>query len=591
MDVDPSADPPEPHGERDLSAATRESHGEHGSEPFDARILVDVDGKVYDADQRALAAIGVDRADLVSTNLVDEFVDVGDRAHLRSALADAANGCQRRVEIRWRPSDNGNLSRHLEVAVHRHREPGCRAALVRLTVRDAGQRDHLEAQLRLHMFYDSLTKLPRRELFEEQLARLMRCDSDEQPGSRLEPRGVRAVDLAVVVFDLDGFAQFNNCCGRAAGDAILRKVASRLRRMLAIDDRVARLGGDEFAFAATVDDIGGVGHIAEQLVTEISAPFDLAGGSVVLGASCGVTTLGGRVVSPDVLLQEADAAMRHAKAHDPGRWSIYDPVQQRRAAEAVRTKAELTAAIDEDQIRVHYQPIVIAGTGRLVAFEALARWQHRTRGLLGAPEFIPLAERTNLISALGAQLMRRAALDLALLNHGRTIAGHVAMGINMSPSQIVADGFLDEFAAACSAAEIAPSRLVVEITETGLLRDPRRASDVVRQLRQWGVRVALDDFGCGYSSLSHLLDFDIDIVKIDRSFVGGLADDRQSRAIVRAIVEMARAMDLAVVAEGVETEMQRQFLVDTGCDLLQGYLFGRPAPIDAIDLGVIDRQA
>ena len=447
--------------------------------------------------------------------------------------------------------------------------------LISVVVRDPAPQRHAEQALRTlqrQALYDPLTGFPGRALFVERL---------DEWARRVGHLGDSRDDLAVLTLGIDGFAQVNVSLGRGAGDEVLKVVASRLDALLRDADRNSRVTGDEFAIATAVHHVQGAIDLAQRTLHALRQPIEVGTESITLGATCGITLLAGRQIGADALLQEAETALRHGKTNRRGGWTLYQPEHQRRAKAAVRATGELLAALARKELQPHFQPVVLPD-GTLTAVEALARWEHPRRGLLSPNEFVPLAERSGLIGALGEQILARSATAVAELSRSVPELAPLRLAVNAAPAQLTDRGFASTVADACEAAGLPPDRLILEITETSLLGEPLQVQRTLSAVHEMGCQVALDDFGRGYSSLSHLRDFEIDIVKIDRSFVSGLPDDAQSFAIVRAVIDMTRALNLVVVAEGVEDTAQREMLTEMGCDRLQGYLFGRPAPLDEL---------
>jgi diguanylate cyclase (GGDEF)-like protein len=377
--------------------------------------------------------------------------------------------------------------------------------------------------------------------------------------------------LALLFLDLDDFKVINDGLGHAAGDELLRVVAGRLSGAIRPDDLCARLGGDEFALLLQ-DAEGTADAVAHRLVGVIAAPISLAGRITHIGASVGLA-FATADTSAERLVQQADIAMYAAKAKGKNRVQAFDPSLLQDDGKAV-FEAELAAAAAAGQLVVHYQPIMSVTEGTCVAVEALVRWQHPMRGLLGPMEFIPEAERTGAILGIGAFVLRQACADSA---GWRDRAGRLAVHVNVSAAQLTDPGFVDEVRRCLDDFEIASHKLVLEITESMVLESPaiRIALD---QLTEIGAAIAIDDFGTGYSALSTLRALPLDIVKLDKSFISGGRSHATDEAVVGAIVQLAGRLGLRIVAEGVERVDQQQFLEQVGADAAQGYLHLRPTP-------------
>jgi diguanylate cyclase (GGDEF)-like protein/PAS domain S-box-containing protein len=425
------------------------------------------------------------------------------------------------------------------------------------------QREAAEAlsQLALH---DPLTGLPNRSLFMDRLGQALR---------RLDRRN-RV--LAVLFVDLDRFKIINDRFGHAAGDETLLAVGTRLREVLRPSDTVARLGGDEFvALCEDLESDQAAVRVAERVLAALDRPMPCAGQEVTCSASIGIALTRRADATADALLRDADMAMYRAKETGRHRIEVFDNSARLRNQARLQTAEELRLAVDSDQLRVVYQPIVHLGQATPAGVEALVRWQHPRRGLLAPAEFIEVAEDTGLVVPLGAWVLRRACRDLTqILDQGGPGGGSdLVMSVNLSARQLsepalvaMVEGVLAEFG-------LAPWRLCFEITESVLMDDVDLAIAVLSDLRALGVRLAIDDFGTGYSSLGYLQRFPVDIVKLDRAFVGGLGGDSAADAIAAAVINLGHALGLSVIAEGVETEEQLTVLRALRCDRAQGYLW------------------
>jgi diguanylate cyclase (GGDEF)-like protein len=422
-----------------------------------------------------------------------------------------------------------------------------------LALRTSAAHRDLAAQAR----QDALTGLPNRAAFTSALEFAI-TDPDRH--------------LALLFLDLDDFKVVNDRLGHAAGDELLRVVAGRLSGAIRPDDLCARLGGDEFAVLLQEAE-GTADAVAQRLVGMIAAPISLAGRITHVGASVGLA-FATADTSAERLVQQADIAMYAAKAKGKNRVQAFDPSLLRQDDGKAVFEAELDGAVAAGQLVVHYQPIMSVAEGTCVAVEALVRWQHPTRGLLGPMEFIPIAERTGAILGIGAFVLRRACADSA---GWRDRAGRLAVHVNVSAAQLTDGGFLDQVRSCLSEFAMAPQQLVLEITESMVLDSPA-IRIALEQLTEIGAAIAIDDFGTGYSALSTLRALPLDIVKLDKSFISGGRSHATDEAVVGAIVQMAGRLGLRIVAEGVERVDQQQFLEEVGADAAQGYLHLRPTP-------------
>ena len=417
---------------------------------------------------------------------------------------------------------------------------------------------------------DDLTSLPnRRHLHEVLREMLVRAGQD---GS----------SVAVLMLALDRFKTVNDVHGHPAGDQLLRLAAARLRAVARNGDFVARLGGDEFAVAALLgppqqpcraNELAG--QLAQRIVAALEEPFTLSSGTVVrIGVSIGLALTRQAAEGVDTLVRRADVALYRAKADGRGRCCFYTPVMDSDIQARALLESELRDAVADGQIVPHFQPLVAMGSERVIGFELLARWQHPTRGVVPPDEFIPIAEQVGLIGPMTGQLLRRACAIAA------TWPSDTFVACNVSPLQLRDRSLPGMIRAALLESGLPPHRLELEITESALVGDLALARDVLNEVKSLGVRLALDDFGTGYSSLRHLKMLPFDKVKIDASFVGAMTRDLDSRKIVSAVVGLGQSLGLTTVAEGIEDQETAAMLRGLGCDVGQGWLFGRPGPAD-----------
>jgi diguanylate cyclase (GGDEF)-like protein/PAS domain S-box-containing protein len=423
------------------------------------------------------------------------------------------------------------------------------------------------AQLKALAFQDPLTGLANRKLFHDQLADSLRAD--------------RAVGVDVLLLDLDDFKEVNDILGHHAGDEMLTEVARRLRSCVRPDDTVARLGGDEFAVLLTGSPEPDA--IAECVVASLNVPMWIDGTMLRPSLSLGLASAGRSAVAGSELLRQADVAMYAAKAAGKNRYMRFEPGMMTALVQRTDMEAGLRQAVDARQIMVHYQPVISSRLGEVVQFEALARWK-RDGEMVSPGQFIPTAERSGLISAIGLQVMQRSFTEL-----GPWLAADAtrSVAINVSGVQLKDCTFAEGVLRLTASCATDPRQLVLEVTESVFL-DPD--AHVIRQLdllRDAGVRVALDDFGTGYSSLGRLQELPVDAVKIDRSFVSMVRTGAEKLPILNSMINMAHSLGLTVTAEGVETGAQATYLASLDCDSLQGYLFSHPEPEQGLEIALL----
>ena len=443
---------------------------------------------------------------------------------------------------------------------------------VLLALMDITERKRAEARLAFMAQHDGLTGLPNRNLLRQHM--------DE---TLLHTR--RSADkAAVLVLGLDNFKAVNDTLGHGIGDKLLRGVAKRLRSTLREEDTLARLNSDEFAIVQS-----GLARpedavlLSRRLLEAIGEPYLLDGHSVVIGASIGIAMAPGDGDESDKLLKNADMALSRAKNDSRGTFSFFEAGMDARAQSRRKIELDLRDAIQNDVLRPYYQPLVDLATGRITGFEALVRWPHPDRGMISPAEFIPVAEETGLINALGGLMLRRACMDAAKW------PDDVRVAVNLSPLQFRIGNLLSVVMDALKQSGLPARRLELEITETLLLEKSSQVLATLHALRAPGVRISMDDFGTGYSSLSYLRSFPFDKIKIDQSFVRDLGSNREGQAIVRSIISLGKGLGVTITAEGVETEAELSCLRAEGCHEGQGFLFSRARP-NAEIVGLLQAQ-
>ena len=441
--------------------------------------------------------------------------------------------------------------------------------------RDITERKAAEDEIHHLAFYDALTELPNRQLLLDRLRHVL------AQSTRTLRQG------ALMFIDLDNFKVLNDTLGHHKGDLLLQKIATRLSACVRETDTLARLGGDEFV--VMLEDLGDdpdaaaarARIVAEKVLNELREPFDLDGHQHYATSSIGVTSLNGLQGSVSELLKQADLAMYQAKTLGRNTVCFFDPDMQSAVSAKAAISSDLPIGLQENQFLLYYQPLVDR-EGCVTGVEALLRWRHPARGLVAPADFIPVAEDTGLILPLGQWALETACEQLAAWAARPETAG-LSIAVNVSVRQFRHPDFVEMVMAAIQRSGIRPYRLKLELTESLLADRMEITIAKMGTLKALGVTLSLDDFGMGYSSLSVLKRLPLDQLKIDKSFVADLLTDRNDAAISRAIIALAQSLSLEVVAEGVETQAQLDFLIDLGCGLFQGYLFSRPLPIEQLE--------
>ena len=421
-------------------------------------------------------------------------------------------------------------------------------------------------QLTQQAFRDSLTALPNRALFMDRLSH----------GLTRAKR--RHEHLAVLFLDLDRFKVINDTLGHAVGDQVLVEVSNRLSGAVRPGDTVARLGGDEFGLLLEdVADAETAETVALRIEAELAKPLQFEGREVFITASIGIALSSAHLGMPEEILRDADLAMYHAKAKGKARHEVFDSSMSASALDRLDLEMDLRSAISRHEFRLHYQPILRLDTGRITEVEALIRWQHAKRGLLQPDSFIGLTEETGLIVPIGQWVLTEACRQARVWQLEFPSSPPLVMSVNLSAKQFQNPNLVQEVTQALTESGLDAASLKLEITESVVMQDAPATLAKLQELKDLGIRLAIDDFGTGYSSLGYLKSFPVDTLKIDRSFVKGLSKDGNDSAIVRAVVTVAKSLNMDVTAEGVETDEQRIELKALGCDRGQGFLFARPA--------------
>ncbi len=435
----------------------------------------------------------------------------------------------------------------------------------------AVERSRAEATLAHQTLHDTLTQLPNRALIVDRL---------EQAVARLGRDNNR---LAVLLVDLDRFKALNDTRGPDIGDEVLVEVSRRLRRSVRLGDTVGRIGGDQFlVLCVAMNDESDASSMAERIVRSVSEPMNLSSGEVSVSSSVGVVLVSQPGQSPASIISSAESALASAVRDGRGGYALYEEGLQQRVLIRHEVEQALQVAITEEELVLHYQPVVNIATGQMIGAEALIRWNRPGHGLMPPNSFIEIAEETGLIVPVGAWVIDEACRQLAEWPVGADGKGPV-ITVNLSARQLAESSLVSIVLAAMDRHGISPERLGFEVTESMQVEEVEIAIITLKRLAALGCKLAIDDFGVGYASLDYLRRFSMaDTLKIDRSFVSGLGDSREDTAIVSSSIALAKSLEMTVVAEGVETSEQYHYLAEMGCDFAQGYLLSRPVPLEQV---------
>lgn len=532
-------------------------------------LLTDAGGRVRYVNRRFSEVTGFPVAEVVGRPVAELGAPDAANPEIGEVIAAARRDGVWRGEFVNRTRDGGRVWERAQITPVVDDQGRVRQYLK--VAEDITERRVMSAQLEYLASHDALTDLLNRSGFEERLV------------AALAERRADGRRVAVLTLDLQGFQLLKDSLGTDAGDELLRIAARRLRVALGEDGALARLTRDEFAVVTGVlEQAVDATEVAAGLLGALEEPVEIEGRAASLRPRVGIAVFPDHADRPGDLLKHASLALSRARSRGGAAYAVFMPAMDVRARERFALEGELRAAIGTDQIVLHYQPLFSLASGRAVALEALARWQHPTRGLLGPDAFIPLAEETGMIRELGRQVMDSACLQLrAWLDAGVELE---RVSVNLSPVQLRAAGLVDEVRQVLRLAAVPAERFELEITETAAMLEPRRSAEALEELRAMGVRVTLDDFGTGYASLAYLRDLPFDAIKLDRSFVVRLGQGaaRTDEGILAAVVSLGRSLGATVIAEGVETTEQLRALERVGCDAVQGYLLTRPTPPDEV---------
>jgi diguanylate cyclase (GGDEF)-like protein/PAS domain S-box-containing protein len=549
---------------RTVAERRSEAMLENGSDA----VLAIADGRVVFASSSSGRVLGRD-ASRFTTEVLVEMTHPEDLTWVSAWMEQvraAAPGHTSRIDSRCRHADGRWINVQVTGTNQVH-DP--HIAAVVLTIRDVSEQKALEGELTRQAFQDALTGLPNRALLGDRM--------DQAVARNLRSGG----RVALLLVDLDDFKKVNDTLGHVAGDELIRAVAERMGGCIRPADTLARLGGDEFAVLVEgLDDLE-LAALADRLLQVVRLPVRVGNRDLVTTASIGIAsakiTHTASGAEAHELLRDADLAMYAAKTAGRDRYVVFDESMYAQAVQEAEARLRLEQALAADEFVVHYQPIVDLPSGRLIGVEALVRWQHPERGLLGPDTFITLAEQTGLIVPLGHWVLAESCRQVAAWHREVAGAEQLRVSVNLSARQFQHMDLVADVAGVLRDSGIDPGRVVLEITESLLMRDTDATISTLRQLRDLGLHIAIDDFGTGYSSLSYLRRFPIDILKIDKAFIDGIATDPDDATLAEAVVQLGRALRLQTVAEGIENLDQHSLLSALGCTYGLGFLFARPA--------------
>ncbi|MDA8366006.1 MAG: bifunctional diguanylate cyclase/phosphodiesterase [Actinomycetota bacterium] len=548
-------------------------------------VVVAQDGELAAANAACIRLLGLESPAHVIGRSLSDFVHADDWEAVASFLAGhlslgvAGPGKEGTGSVTTRLVGPGDYQVTVELVGMAVQHAGRPA--VQFFASDVTDLEETERLLSHQALHDPLTGLPNRLLFVDRVGQAL-------------ARSPRAHSRVGVFFcDLDRFQVVNDGLGHAVGDRVLLMAAERLQGSLRPSDTVARFSGDEFVVLCELSrEPGDVPTVAKRLLASMSDPFDVDDTTFTMSASIGVAVAEDRFVEPEDLIRDAAAATSQAKVRGRNRFEVFSPATRERALGRIHIESSLRRAMEDGHLRVYYQPMVECHTGRLVGAEALVRWQHPEHGLVMPGSFIPIAEESGLIVAVGAWVLERACWQAneweGKLPPGQTLH----LSVNLSAHQLHDPELVGRVRALI---ERFPARqrqviLSLEVTETTLVRDAEATTEALENLDALGVQIGIDDFGTGYSSLSYLKRFPVTTIKVDRTFIQSVDENPDDRAIVQAVIQLAHNLGLTVIAEGVEREAQRRLLADLGCDLVQGYLFGRPLAEEVMTELILNRD-
>jgi diguanylate cyclase (GGDEF)-like protein/PAS domain S-box-containing protein len=532
---------------------------------------VDLDGNFTFCNYSMSRLTGHSKEELLGMNH-RHFTNEETSKEVFQAFIDVYNTEEPSKGFDWQIIKKNGVEGYIEASVTLQKDSSGKPTGFKGMIRDITERKRTEQQINYMATHDALTGLPNRLMFSQLINHAIR--SAQRHGKQ----------LAVLFIDLDRFKAINDSLGHEAGDRLLKEMARRFKRSLRAVDVVGRLGGDEFIILTEeVDELSQIANVAHKILTTTIQPMSLQGEECRVTASIGISIYPGDGTDEQTLIKNADIAMYFAKEEGKNNYQFYSKDIQSQSNKRFSMETNLRRALERNELSLEYQAKVDFKTGMITGVEALLRWENSSLGSITPTQFIPVAEETGLIVPIGRWVMKTAcAQNVAWQRQGLP---PVCMAVNLSLRQLMDDNLLEDIKAALMDSGMAPNLWELEITESMVMQNPKRLIALLTDIKKLGVRLAIDDFGTGYSSLAQIKNFPIDTLKVDRSFIRNLAQDSENQAITQAIITMGKNLCLTVVAEGVETQEQKDFLRDHVCDEMQGFHFSKPiAPDKFADL-------
>jgi diguanylate cyclase (GGDEF)-like protein/PAS domain S-box-containing protein len=540
----------------------------------DSILVLNHEGRTIYASPATGSLLGILPEDLEHLDFLS-YVDPDGCQRIRSAMSTWFENGEKHFKMACCVKNADGTWRHVDLVMTDLRDDTAVGGFV-VNARDVTEQTLAEEALEYAASHDALTKLGNRALFFQCLSEVLTSISAD-------------ADVSLIFMDLDGFKAVNDGLGHEAGDQLLKTVAERLLAAVRPGDLVSRFGGDEFAVLLKGTGVKEAARVAERLLSALGPPMYLVGHEVTIRASAGIATGVPKEIEAEALIREADIAMYAAKAQGKGRWTVYQSGMGASHLEQLELEQDLRHALDNGEFVLAYQPIVDLATSHVREVEVLLRWKHPQKGWMQPNEFLPLAEQTGEIVPIGCWVLQEATRRLRGWQEAGIVDDSLRIAVNVSVSQLAEPVFCSTVLDALDVAQLSPSRLTLEVIETALALDLKSVADRMKELKELGVRIALDDFCTGYSSLALLREFPVDVIKIDRSFVEDLRSDSEAYPVILGVIRMAKALSLDVVAEGVEEGEQAAALARSQCHLAQGYYFAKPMNADEIDRWLLDR--